>query len=137
MNLKVLIGKHIDMPASHNKLISEIASVNEKSVVVLTNGSAIAMPWVNEVQGIVESWLGGQAGAGGTVDVLMGKVNPSGKLAETFPMKLEDTPPYFNFPGEEGEVLYGERMFVGYRYYDVKKNYTTIPIWIWPLLYKL
>jgi beta-glucosidase len=108
------------MPASHNKLISEIAKVQENVVVVLTNGSAIAMPWINETEGIVESWLGGQAGAGGTIDVLFGKVNPSGKLAETFPAKLEDTPAFINFPDEEGEVLYGERIFVGYRYFDKK-----------------
>ena len=113
--------KHIDMPASHNKLISEVASVQENTVVVLTNGSAVAMPWKNEVSGILETWLGGQAGAGGTADVLFGKVNPSGKIAETFPYKLEDTPSYFNFPGEEGNALYGERIFVGYRYYDEKK----------------
>lgn len=112
---------HIDMPASHNKLISEVAAIQEKAVVVLTNGSAVAMPWVDEVEGILETWLGGQAGAGATVDVLFGKVNPSGKLAETFPVKLEDTPASFNFPGEEGNVLYGERIFVGYRHYDEKK----------------
>ncbi len=113
--------KHINMPASHNKLISEIAAVQKNTAIVLTNGSAVAMPWVNEVNCIVESWLGGQAGAGGTADVLFGKVNPSGKLAETFPVRLEDTPSFFNFPGEEGDALYGERIFVGYRYYD-KKN---------------
>jgi len=112
---------HINMPASHNKLISEIAAVQKNTVVVLTNGSAVSMPWVNEVKGILETWLGGQAGAGATADVLFGKVNPSGKLAETFPVKLEDTPPYFNFPGEEGNALYGERIFVGYRYYDEKE----------------
>ena len=112
--------KHIDMPSSHNKLISAISNVNKNTVVVLTNGSAVTMPWVNEVSGILETWLGGQAGAGGTSDVIFGKVNPSGKLAETFPMRLEDTPSYTNFPGEEGEVLYGERIFVGYRYYDEK-----------------
>jgi beta-glucosidase len=112
---------HINMPKSHNKLISEIALVQKNTVAVLTNGSAVAMPWVNEVPGIVEAWLGGQAGAGGVADVIFGKVNPSGKLAETFPVKLEDTPSSFNFPGEEGEVLYGERIFVGYRYYDEKK----------------
>jgi beta-glucosidase len=112
---------HIHMPASHNKLISEIASVQKNTVAVLTNGSAVTMPWINEVDGILETWLGGQAGAGAVADVLFGKVNPSGKLAETFPMKLEDTPSYFNFPGEQGEVLYGERIFVGYRYYDEKK----------------
>ncbi|MCW8848842.1 MAG: glycoside hydrolase family 3 C-terminal domain-containing protein, partial [Melioribacteraceae bacterium] len=112
---------HIDMPASHNKLISEISSQQKNTVVVLTNGSAIKMPWVNDVNSLLETWLGGQAGAGGTADVLFGKVNPSGKLAETFPMRLEDTPAYLNFPGEEGEVLYGERIFVGYRYYDKKQ----------------
>ena len=112
---------HINMPESHNKLISEIASVQKNCAVVLTNGSAVKMPWVDEVRAIVESWLGGQAGAGGTADVLFGKVNPSGKIAETFPIRLEDTPAYFNFPGEEGEALYGERMFVGYRYYDYRK----------------
>ena len=113
--------KHINLPASHNKLIEEIAAVQENTVVVLTNGSAVAMPWVDKVPAILETWLGGQAGAGGTADVLFGKVVPSGKLAETFPVKLEDTPSYFNFPGEEGNALYGERFFVGYRYYDEKK----------------
>lgn len=112
--------KHINMPASHNKLISEIVAVQKNTVVILTNGSAIAMPWIDDVPAVLETWLGGQAGAGGTADVLFGKVNPSGKLAETFPVKLEDTPSYFNFPGEEGNALYGERIFVGYRYYDEK-----------------
>ena len=112
---------HINMPESHNRLIDEINKVNENTVVVLTNGSAVAMPWADKTNAIVESWLGGQAGAGGIVDVVFGKINPSGKLAETFPVKLEDTPASFNFPGEEGNVLYGERIFVGYRYYDEKK----------------
>jgi beta-glucosidase len=111
---------HIDMPVAHNKLIQEVAGVQGNTVVVLTNGSAVTMPWLDEVKGVLECWLGGQAGAGGSVDVLFGKVNPSGKLAESFPVKLEDTPAYFNFPGEQGEVLYGERIFVGYRYYDEK-----------------
>jgi beta-glucosidase len=109
------------MPASHNRLISEIAKVQENTVTVLTNGSAITMPWADQVSGILETWLAGQAGAGGSADVIFGKANPSGKLAETFPVKLEDTPAFFNFPGEQGEVLYGEQIFVGYRYYDKKK----------------
>ena len=112
---------HIDMPASHNRLISEIAKVQKNTVAVLTNGSAVTMPWVKQVNGVLETWLVGQAGAGGIADVIFGKVNPSGKLAETFPAKLEDTPAFFNFPGEQGEVLYGEQIFVGYRYYDKKK----------------
>ncbi len=110
--------KHINMPASHNKLISEIASIQKNTAVILTNGSAVAMPWINEVDAVTEAWLGGQAGAGGVCDAIFGTVNPSGKLAETFPVKLEDTPSLFNFPGEEGNALYGERIFVGYRYYD-------------------
>ena len=79
------------------------------------------MPWVDEVPTILETWLGGQAGAGAIADVLFGVVNPSGKLAETFPVRLEDTPAFLNFPDEDGEVIYGERMFVGYRYYDKRK----------------
>ena len=113
--------KHIDLPPSHNKLISAVAKVQPNTAIILTNGSAIAMPWVNEVTAILETWLGGQAGAGAIADAVFGKVNPSGKLAETFPVRLEDSPAFLNFPGEDGQVIYGERMFVGYRYYD-KRN---------------
>jgi beta-glucosidase len=113
--------KHIDLPPSHNKLISAVAKAQPNTAIILTNGSAIAMPWVNEVTAILETWLGGQAGAGAIADAVFGKVNPSGKLAETFPVRLEDSPAFLNFPGEDGQVIYGERMFVGYRYYD-KRN---------------
>ena len=113
--------KHIDLPPSHNRLIEAVAAAQPNSVVVLTNGSAVAMPWVEQVPAIVEAWLGGQAGAGAITDVIFGKVNPSGKLAETFPVRLEDTPAFLNFPGENGEVLYGERVFVGYRWYDKRR----------------
>ncbi|MCU4173915.1 glycoside hydrolase family 3 C-terminal domain-containing protein [Carboxylicivirga sp. N1Y90] len=113
--------KHIDMPAAHNKLMAEVAKVQGNTVAVLTNGSAVAMPWINDVSTVLETWLGGQAGAGAVADVIFGTVNPSGKLAESFPVKLADTPAAFNFPGEQGEVLYGERIFVGYRYYDEKQ----------------
>ncbi|NNJ64449.1 MAG: glycosyl hydrolase, partial [Xanthomonadales bacterium] len=112
---------HIDLPPSHNALIAEIAKAQKNLVVVLTNGSAVAMPWVNDVPAIVESWLGGQAGAGAVADVLFGAVNPSGKLTETFPARLQDTPAFLNFPGEEGQAIYGERLFVGYRYFDIKE----------------
>jgi beta-glucosidase len=111
---------HIHMPQSHEELISSIGDVQQNTVVVLTNGSAVAMPWIGQVDGVLESWLVGQAGAGAVADVLFGRVNPSGKLSETFPRELDDTPAYLNFPGEQGEVLYGERMFVGYRYFDAR-----------------
>jgi len=111
---------HIDLPPSHDRLISELAAVQKNLVVVLTNGSAVAMPWVNDVPAIVEAWLGGQAGAGAVADVIFGSANPSGKLAETFPARLQDTPAYLNFPGEQGESIYGERFYVGYRYFEAK-----------------
>jgi beta-glucosidase len=113
--------KHIDLPPAHDRLIEAVADRQANTVVVLTNGSAVAMPWVEDVPAIVEAWLGGQAGAGAIADVIFGKVNPSGKLAETFPVRLEDTPAFLNFPAENGEVLYGERVFVGYRYFDKRK----------------
>jgi len=110
--------KHINLPPSHDKLIAEIAGVQKNTAVVLTNGAPVAMPWHKSVGAILDSWLGGQAGAGGVADVLFGAVNPSGKLAETFPQRLEDAPAFTNFPGEEREVLYGERIYVGYKHYD-------------------
>ncbi|MBB6481612.1 beta-glucosidase [Spirochaeta isovalerica] len=109
---------HIDLPPSHNRLIKAVSDVQTNTIVVLSNGSAVAMPWIDLVPAVLESWVLGQAGAGAIADVLFGKVNPSGKLAETFPVRLEDTPSFLNFPGEEGESFYGERMFVGYRWYD-------------------
>ncbi len=84
--------KHIDLPPSHNRLVEEICRVQPNTVVVLSNGSAVAMPWVDRPKAILEGWLGGQAGGGAVADVLLGHVNPSGKLSETFPVRLEDTP---------------------------------------------
>ncbi|MBN2659085.1 MAG: glycoside hydrolase family 3 C-terminal domain-containing protein [Spirochaetales bacterium] len=118
---------HIDLPPSHNRLIEAVADAQPHTIVVLSNGSAVAMPWVDRVPAVLESWVLGQAGAGAIADVLFGKVNPSGKLAETFPARLEDTPAYLNFPGEEGESLYGERIFVGYRWYDKRARTPLFP----------
>ncbi|HXX79036.1 MAG TPA: glycoside hydrolase family 3 C-terminal domain-containing protein, partial [Ktedonobacteraceae bacterium] len=113
--------KHIFMPESHNRLIKEVCQVQPRTIVVLHNGSAVAMPWINGPMAILEAGLGGQAVGGAIVDVLSGKVNPCGKLAETFPVRIQDTPSYINYPGEAGKVYYGERLFVGYRYYDRKE----------------
>lgn len=103
-------------------LIDAVSTVQPNIVVVLNSGSAITMvPWIDKVKGLIQGWMMGQAGAGAVADILFGKVNPSGKLSETFPIKLEDTPAYINYPGEAGEVRYGEGLYVGYRYYDAKK----------------
>jgi len=113
--------KHMRMPDCQNHLIDEILKVQPNTVVVLHNGSAIEMPWVNEVKGILEAYLGGEAVGGATVDILFGDVNPSAKLAETFPYQLEDNPSYLSGFGSGDTVQYTEGIFVGYRYYD-KKN---------------
>jgi beta-glucosidase len=111
----------LDLPAGHNRLIEAVSGAQANAVVVLMNGSAISMPWVDQVKAIVEAWLGGQAGGGAIADVLTGKINPSGKLSETFPARLEDTPPYPDFPARDKQANYGEGIFIGYRYYDARK----------------
>lgn len=113
--------EHMRMPACQNELISRICEVQEQVIVVLHNGSPVEMPWISKVKGVVEAYLGGQAVGGAEYDILFGKVNPSAKLAETFPLRLEDNPSYLFFPGEGDVVNYQEGIFVGYRYYD-KKN---------------
>ena len=118
---------NMDLPAGHNQLIEAIAKVNKNVVVILLNGSAVSTPWKKEVAAIVEAYLGGQAGGGAIADVLTGKVNPSGKLSETFPMRLEDTPTAIDFPSKDGVANYGEGIFIGYRYYDKKKIEPNFP----------
>ena len=110
----------LDMPIGHNQLIAAVSSVQPNIVVVLMNGSAVTMPWAGQVKAIVEGWLGGQAGGGAIADVLTGAVNPSGKLAETFPKSNYDTPTFPHFPARNRQANYGEGIFIGYRYYDTK-----------------
>lgn len=119
--------EHMRMPDCQNELISKVAAVQPNTVVVLHNGSPVEMPWVNEVKGIVEAYLGGQAVGGAVCDILFGKVNPSAKLPETFPLKLEDNPSYLSYIGEGDMVEYREGIFVGYRYYDKKKMEVLFP----------
>lgn len=109
----------LDMPAKQIALLERVASVNPNVVVVLSNGSVVSIaPWARHAKGILESWLLGQAGGTALADVVLGKVSPSGKLAQTIPMDIRDDPSMLNWPGEEGHVDYGEGVFVGYRYYD-------------------
>lgn len=111
---------HMNLPPSHNALVHAVCAAQPNTVVVLANGSAVAMPWVDEVPAILEGWLTGQATGAAIADILYGIINPSGKLSETFPVRIEDTPAYINWPGEQRKVHYGEGQFVGYRYYDFK-----------------
>jgi beta-glucosidase len=113
---------HINLPEEHLALVDAVASVNPNTIVVLSNGGVVALPFADRVPAIVESWLLGQAGGSGVADVLYGAVNPSGRLAESFPYRLEDTPAFTSFPGEGQHVRYGEGIYVGYRWYDARKT---------------
>lgn len=112
---------HMRMPQNQNELIARVAEVQPNTVVVLHNGSPVEMPWAEDVKGILEMYLGGQAVGEAAVALLFGERNPCGKLAETIPLRLEDNPSYLNFPGDGKTVQYAEGVFVGYRYYDRKK----------------
>lgn len=108
----------LDIPNNQNELIKKICEVNKNVVIVLSNGSPVSMPWKDNVKGIITGYLGGEAGAKAMVNCLIGDINPSGKLCETYPLKIEDTPCFKNFPGNELTVEYQESIYVGYRYYD-------------------
>lgn len=109
---------HIDLPADQVALIRAVAAAAPRTVVVLSNGGIVSLEgWHDEVDAIVEGFLLGQGGGAAIADVLFGLVNPSGHLAESIPLRLEDNPSWINFPGDQGSVLYGEGLMVGYRYY--------------------
>lgn len=108
----------LDLPKNQNKLIEEVCKVNKNVIIVLSHGASITMPWKNSVKAIITGYLGGEAGGRAIINAILGNVNPSGKLAESYPNKLEDVSSYENFPGNEVNVAYKESIFVGYRYYD-------------------
>jgi beta-glucosidase len=119
--------QYMELSPIQNELIEKIAEAQNNTVVVLHNGSPVSLPWLGKIKGLLELYLGGQAVGEAVVDVLFGNVNPSGKLAETFPVKVEDNPSFLNFPGSNDEVYYNEGLFVGYRYYDKKKMNVAFP----------
>ena len=110
---------HIDLPANQLVLLHALAEVHDRLIVILANGGVVRVStWEDRVAAILECWLSGQAAGGAAVDLVLGVANPSGKLAETIPVRLQDNSSYLNFPGEEGVVHYGEGIFIGYRAYD-------------------
>ena len=118
---------HMHMPTAQDTLLNELTTVNSNVVVVLSAGSSIEMPWFQYVRGIVHGYLGGQAGASAMMNVLTGKVNPSGKLNETYPMNYKDTPAYAYYPSKERSSEYRESLYVGYRYYTTVGKTTRFP----------
>ncbi len=119
--------EHMRLPDNQNELIAAVAAVNPKTVVVLHGGSPVELPWLDRVPAVLCMYLGGEQVGAAAVDLLYGKVNPSGHLAETWPIRLQDTPSYLNFPGDDGVVTYAEGIFVGYRYYDKKELPVNFP----------
>ena len=119
--------EHMRLPDNQNELIAAVASANPRTVVVLHGGAPMELPWLEKVPAVLCVYLGGEQVGAATVDLLFGKVNPSGHLAETWPRKLSDNPSFLNFPGEDGQVTYAEGVFVGYRYYDKKEMAVNFP----------
>ena len=118
----------LDLTPQQVALITAVAQAQPRTVVVLSSGSAVVMSeWIDQVPAVLQAWYAGQAAGGAIADILFGAVNPSGKLAETFPLRLEDTPAYLNFPGEGDTVRYGEGLFIGYRWYDARRTPVLFP----------
>ncbi len=110
-----------DIPAEQMAVLDAVLAVNPNVVVVLSNGSTVLVPFASRVRAVVEGWLLGQAGGPALADVLYGVVNPSGKITETIPHRIQDVPSYPYFPGDPSGVVYGEGLFVGYRGYDARE----------------
>lgn len=113
--------KHLCLPDNQTELIRAVTAVQKNTVVVLHNGAPVEMPWIDEVKAVLEMYLAGEGVGQAETALLFGDANPSGKLAETFPVKLAHNPSYLNFPGCGDEVRYQEGIYVGYRYYDKKE----------------
>ncbi|KAF4948799.1 hypothetical protein FSARC_13644 [Fusarium sarcochroum] len=118
---------HMDLPGRTDELVAEVAKVNPRTVVVVQSGSPVSMPWANDVAAVIQAWYGGNETGNAIADVLFGDVNPSGKLPLSFPTRIEDNPAFLNYRSEHGQVLYGEDVYVGYRYYETVKKTT-----LWP-----
>ena len=118
---------HINLPPIHNTLVEEVLKVNPNTIVVLSGGASVAMPWADKVPAILNMFLTGQAGGSAVCDIIFGDVNPSGKLSETYPLTLEDNSSYNYFPGTQVSVEYRESVYVGYKYYDTAKKEVAFP----------
>ncbi|WP_393053138.1 beta-glucosidase [Streptomyces sp. LN549] len=119
---------HLELPSEQTELLAAVTGANPNTVVILANGGVVRLAdWIDRVPAVLEGWLLGQAGGTATADLLFGTANPSGRLAETIPLRLTDTPAYADWPGERGHARYGEGIFVGYRHYDTRDLEVSYP----------
>lgn len=109
------------LPGEQDELVRRVAEANPNTVVVINAGSPVSMPWMKQVKSILQMWYLGQEGGNAITDVLFGEADPGGRLPTTYPVRIQDTPAYINFPGENNKVRYGEGLFIGYRYYEKKE----------------
>jgi beta-glucosidase len=117
----------MEFPGRQVELIERVVAANPKTIVVLNTGSPMTMDWLGKVPAVLETWFPGQECGNAIADVLFGDVNPSGRLTQTWPVRLEDNPAFINYPGDNGRVYYGEDIFVGYRYYEKKRAPVRFP----------
>jgi beta-glucosidase len=117
----------MDLPGYSDELIRAVTAVNPRTAVVIQSGTPVTMPWADTVPSLIQSWYGGNEGGNAIADVLFGMVNPAGKLPLSIPIRLEDNPAFLNFGSENGRTLYGEDVYVGYRFYEKTKTRVLFP----------
>ena len=120
----------MDLPGHTNTLIDAVLDANPNAIVVIQSGTPVAMPWASKAKAVIRAWYGGNELGNAIADVVFGKVNPSGKLPMTFPKVVQDNPAFLNFNANDGRVLYGEDIFVGYRFYEKMEKEPPIMHWI-------
>ncbi|KAI3545279.1 glycoside hydrolase family 3 [Colletotrichum abscissum] len=125
---------HMDLPGRTDDLVAAVAAANPTTTVVVQSGTPVTMPWADSVSAIIQAWYGGNETGNSVADVLFGNVNPSGKLPLSFPVRVEDNPAFLNYRSDQRRVLYGEDVFVGYRYYEAVKRSVLYPFG-WGLSY--
>ncbi|KAK9327034.1 glycosyl hydrolase family 3 C-terminal domain-containing protein, partial [Lipomyces starkeyi] len=119
--------RHMRLPGNTDALVAAVLDANPNTVVVLQSGTPVEMPWISKTDSIVEAWYGGNETGNGITDVLFGDVNATGKLPLSFPIKVHDNPAYLNYRSERGRTLYGEDIYIGYRYYEAVEKDVLFP----------
>jgi beta-glucosidase len=119
--------EHMDLPAGSDDLVKAVCAANPNTAVVLQSGTPVTMPWLRDAPAVIQAWYGGNETGNAIADIVFGTTNPSAKLPLSFPHRNEDNPAFLNFRSERGRVLYGEDVYIGYRYYEKTKKEVAFP----------
>lgn len=119
--------QHMDLPPGSDDLIKAILAANPNTAIVIQSGTPVAMPWLKEAPALLQAWYGGNETGNAIADVVFGKTNPSGKLPLSFPVRNEDNPAFLNYKSERNRAIYGEDVYVGYRFYEKTKKEVAFP----------